>query len=74
MKKKLTKLSQDLEESTQRLREVVAKITLSELRRYPERRQAFIEKLYDPFYEPTPVDEIVIRKLLEEDHGEDLRK
>jgi hypothetical protein len=72
---KLDKISSEIAETTKRLRLVVADMILREIERYPEHRRAFIEKLHDPFYEPTPVDEIVIRKLLEKERNEqDLRE
>ena len=67
--------SNRLEESIFHLREITAEMTLEDFLRHPERRQDFIDQLSEPSYQPTPVDEMVIQKLLEkEENGEDLRE
>ena len=65
--KSLREIRARFEEITRRLRIIIAENTLRNIRRDNDLRKEYIGKLYDPFYEPTPVDEIVIQQLLEEE-------
>jgi uncharacterized protein YjgD (DUF1641 family) len=51
------------------VKETHADMILDSIGTNEELRQKFIDKLYDPFYEPTPVEAIVIKKLLGEQDG-----
>lgn len=73
LRQRLRSLTESVRRLTQRLREMNADMILDTLEGHPEKQQEFIEKLYNPFYTPTPVEEIVIQRLLKkEKDGQDL--
>ena len=73
LKEKIDRLAKSVKELTERLRNIHADMLFDDLEGHPERQKEFIDKLYNPFYTPTAVEELVIQKLLEkENDGQDL--
>lgn len=52
------------------LKELRANFILNEMNNDPILETQFLNKLYDPFYEPNDIEEIVIQKILEKQQKE----
>jgi hypothetical protein len=73
LRQQFANIRKSIRHLTHTLRTMHAEFILDDLKGHPEKQQEFIDKLYNPFYAPTPVEEIVIQKLLEkEKDGKDL--
>lgn len=64
---RMKKIRETLDKITDTLRKIQADLIYARMVGNKEEQEQFVEKLYDPFYEPTPVDEIVIQYLLEDE-------
>ena len=69
LRARLDKIGERIKAISKFVQETRADIILDSIGEDAELRQKFINKLYDPFYEPTPVEAIVIKKLLGEQDG-----